>query len=197
MAGMFMAIGPSFKSNYTFTKSYLKSIDVKPLICKVLKVPCEYKNMDGSLDNVKEFLNFIKPEKKVDMFSNNYEHNYIYKAYLILFYVFSVIAPIFVTIFNIRKIKYQLWQNIELEGETVDNYIKDEYEEDSSSIIEVKSEEPKREEKEDELYITKNDQELDSLNNSNSSRVEDKNIQHKKSITTEHEIPVENSTIFI
>ncbi len=199
MAGMFMAIGPIFKTNYTFKKVYVKSIDIKPLLCKILKIPCQSNNMDGKLDDLKEFLNFVKPKQTVNMFSNNYEHNYIYKAYILSLYLFSVIAPVFVTIFNIRRIKYQLWHNIEFEGESVDDFIEEKYDKEFDAFVEVRNEEPKPdlEKNENDIWKTQNDLDVNTSDADNVNTDKSENVLNKKKIITELEFPEGDSGTFI
>ena len=53
MRPLFLAFGPDFKKEYSFTRSF-ESVNVEPLACRLLRIPCPVTN--GSFESVAHML---------------------------------------------------------------------------------------------------------------------------------------------
>lgn len=106
MAGIFIAKGPVFKVNYK-SDSVMNNIDVKPLLCSILRIECI--NINGSIKNMKEYLLNDEDEKDASKFSNYVSRNYLFFLYVAFMYFLSVFSVVLLSFGNLYKIKYQLY----------------------------------------------------------------------------------------
>lgn len=109
MGGIFLAQGSMFKKNFT-SNEVTNNLDIKPLLCWILKIACDEASMDGDLDRISPYLEFPRSKKELSKFSNYLSNNYLFIIYVASMYILSVFSVFFISICNIYRIKHELYQ---------------------------------------------------------------------------------------
>lgn len=109
MGGIFLAQGSMFKKNFS-SNAFTNNLDMKPLLCWILKIPCDKESMDGDLDRMSDYLEFPMSTKELSKFSNYMSNNYLFITYVASMYMLSVFSIFFISICNIYRIKHELIQ---------------------------------------------------------------------------------------